>query len=61
VRRAERSGGQRSEGDTRRYYSEHKNSRAMRFEHYYVDIPIPTLFLVLVIVVTGVWTWRRFR
>jgi len=45
VRRAERSGGQRSEGDARRYYGEHKNSRAMTFEHYYIDIPIPRLFL----------------
>jgi hypothetical protein len=43
------------------HYGEHKNSRAMTFEHYYIDIPIPRLFLVLVIVVTGLWTWRRFR
>jgi hypothetical protein len=34
VRRAERSGGQRSEGDARRYYGEHKNSRAMTFEQW---------------------------
>jgi hypothetical protein len=55
------SGGQQSEGDARHYYSQHRNSRAVTFEHYYVDIPIPALFLVLVIVVTGIWTWRRFR
>ena len=30
----------------------------MTFEHYYVDIPIPALFLELVIVVTGIWTQR---
>jgi hypothetical protein len=58
--RATDRGGQQSEGDARRYYG-NKNSIAMTFEHYYVDIPIPTLFLVLVIVVTGVWTWGRFR
>jgi hypothetical protein len=35
------SGGQWSEGDARRYYCEHKNSRAMTFGHYYIDIPNP--------------------